>query len=259
MEIKKVTALYFSPTGGTQDAARRIAEGISGGDFGDMDVTTAADGGAFAPGDLVVAAAPVIGGRVPSPVAERLSHIDGGGAFAVAAAVYGNRAWEDALLELKTMLESRGFRVVAAGAFIARHSIFPEFGAGRPDASDAEKTAAFASAVRAKISAAPSPDALPDVAVPGNTPYRKFDGVPMKPSVSRVKCGRCGRCAALCPAGAISRTDPTRTDAKKCITCMRCVQECPHYARSLNPLLLAGARAALKKACGTRREPETFI
>lgn len=258
MELKNVTALYFSPTGGTAQVARDIASKL-GGEPGELDVTTAGADAAFAPGDLIVAAVPVFGGRVPAPVAERLSHVRGGGAFAVAVAVYGNRAYEDALLELKALLEGRGFRVIAAGAFLARHSIMPQYGAGRPDASDLARQAEFAAAVCAKLAAATDTDGVRGVTVPGDTPYRKFGGLPIHPTVNRVRCGKCGRCAALCPVGAIPKSDPTKTDAGKCITCMRCVRECPHYARSLNPLLLAGAAAKLKKDCTARKEPEFFL
>ena len=71
--------------------------------------------------------------------------------------------------------------------------------------------------------------------------------------------GKCGKCAAECPVGAIPASDPTKTDKDKCITCMRCVAVCPHFARSLNPVMLAAAKAGLKKSCSERKEPELFL
>lgn len=135
MNIKKSSALYFSPTGGTKKIAEHIASGLcDAAEF--LDVTSSGRELAFGPEDFVVIAVPVFGGRVPSPTAERLSHVRAEGTPAAIVAVYGNRAYEDALLELRGLAEERGFKVMAAAAFIARHSIAPEFGAGRPDAAD---------------------------------------------------------------------------------------------------------------------------
>lgn len=257
MEIKKASALYFSPTGGTKKIAERIAA-CAYESYEYLDVTVQAAEQSFGPDELVVLAVPVYGGRVPWPVSERLAHVTAQGTPAVIVAVYGNRAFEDALLELRTMAEERGFRVMAAAAFIARHSIVPEFGAGRPDAEDMRKIDDFAQRVRDRLDYV-SPESLPTAIVPGNREYRKYDGVPMHPAVSKSSCVRCGRCAAECPVGAISRTGPTKTDNDKCITCMRCVAVCPQFARSLGKVKLAAAKLSLKKVCEERREPEIFM
>lgn len=258
MDIVKATALYFSPTGGTRKIAERIASCVCG-TYEAADVTVKAMELDFGPGELAVIAVPVYGGRVPWPVAERLEHVHGNGVPAVIVAVYGNRAFDDALLELRGMAEDRGFKVMAAGAFIARHSIVPEFGEGRPDAADYLKMDDFARRIRERLEYAASAESLPTAIVPGNLQFRKYDGVPMHPSASRAKCGNCGKCAAECPVGAISASDPAKTDKDKCITCMRCVAVCPHFARSLNPMMLAAAKAGLKKSCSERKEPEIFM
>ena len=65
--------------------------------------------------------------------------IHGNNTPAVAVCVYGNRDYDDALLEIKDTLNGNGFRTFAAGAFIGRHCIFPKVAEGRPDASDLEK------------------------------------------------------------------------------------------------------------------------
>lgn len=257
MDIKNTSALYFSPTGGTKKIAEHIASSLS--DSAQYeDLTVSSRELAFGPEDFAVIAAPVFGGRVPSPVAERLSRLRAEGTPAAVVVVYGNRAFEDALLELRGLAEGRGFKVMAAAAFIARHSIAPEFGSGRPDAADFLKMDEFARRIRERLEYA-SPESLPTAIVPGNLVFRKYDGVPLHPSASRVKCGKCGKCAAECPVGAIPASDPAKTDKDKCITCMRCVTVCPHYARSLNPVMLAAAKAGLKKSCSGRKEPEIFM
>ena len=258
MEIKKAYSLSFSPTGGTKKISEHIAAGVcERSEF--LEITVKAPELEFGADDFVVISVPVFGGRVPSPVAERLSHVKAHSTPAAIVAVYGNRAFEDALLELRGMAEERGFKVMAAAAFIARHSIAPEFGAGRPDAADYLKMDEFVRRIRERLSFVASADSLPTAIVPGNREFRKYDGVPLHPSASRIKCGKCGKCAAECPVGAILASDPTKTDKDKCITCMRCVTVCPHYARSLNPVMLTAAKAGLKKACSGRKEPEIFI
>ena len=118
---------------------------------------------------------------------ERLRGITAHGTPAVVVAVYGNRAYEDALLELCDAAAERGFRVIAAGAFIARHSIVPDIAAGRPDSADFAALERFAAAVREKLAAAPAAEALSAVTPPGSRPYREFGGVPMHPSAPKVK------------------------------------------------------------------------
>jgi hypothetical protein len=71
----------------------------------------------------LLAVVPVYGGRVPEVALERLRALKGNGGPAIAVVVYGNRAYEDALLELHTELTANGYKVIAAAAFIAEHSI----------------------------------------------------------------------------------------------------------------------------------------
>ena len=160
MELERTTALYFSPAGGTKKVTERIAQSV-GPRAESADVTVRARELEFGPAELVVIGAPVYGGRVPWPVGERLSRVSARGTPAVIAAVYGNRAYEDALLELRTLAEGRGFRVMAAGAFIARHSIVPEVAQGRPDAEDLVKIDEFSRRIRERLEYVASAESLP--------------------------------------------------------------------------------------------------
>ena len=138
MEINNVHVAYFSATYTTRTVVREIAARM-GGNIVEHDIT--GPGGNVGPvalgeGDVMVAGVPVYAGRVPQAAAERLRRFSGNGVPAIAACVYGNRDYDDALLELADLLASGGFKVVGAGAFIGRHSIFTNVAAGRPDEAD---------------------------------------------------------------------------------------------------------------------------
>lgn len=202
----------------------------------------------------LMAVLPVYGGRLPAVAVERLRKIQGQGQAAVAVVVYGNRAYEDALLELKNVLTECGFVVVAAAAFIAEHSIVRSIAAGRPNAEDVATAADFGKAVAAKIAA----DAKSPVTVPGNYPYKDLPKMPVTPLTTEA-CGGCGRCARVCPVGAIPPAAPHTTDAAKCILCMRCVAICPRRARLLPPPVLEMFTQRLNAVAAEPKQSEIFI
>lgn len=246
---------HFSPTGTTAKVARAIAQG-AGCPVREVDLSLPAAPEAVGEGELLLAAIPVFGGRVPVAALERLAQLKGNGQPAVAVAVYGNRAYDDALLELKDALEENGFRVVAAAAFIAEHSIAREIAAGRPDAADLEKAAAFGAAVAEKL----AQGRTDTVQVSGDPAYKekKRGGMPAHPAAG-AECTGCGACARSCPKGAISVDAPAQADGDKCINCMRCVAVCPRKARSLPASMLAAVTDMLRKAASEPRQAELFL
>lgn len=248
----------FSPTGGTQRVAELLARGWGDGEaWEEVDLSkpgAAEKAGKLCGEDLCIAAAPVFGGRVPEPAAAALEELRGNGARAVAVAVYGNRAYEDALLELTDTLRKAGFCCVAGIAAVAQHSIARGIAAGRPDARDAEQLAGFAGTVRAFL-AKGGPGALN---VPGNRPYKEYKVIPMVPRTADA-CIKCGLCAAACPAGAIPPASPDSTEAARCISCMRCVAVCPRRARYLEASRLKAITERLEKACSVQKDNELFL
>ncbi len=114
--LNKIDFYYFSPTGGTRKAGEFLAEGISENvnpvNLGKEKGFSQADG------EMAVVAAPVFGGRIPAFVAEKLKKVDGGGKRAVTLAVYGVRAYEDALVELNDAVSACGFQVIASAALV---------------------------------------------------------------------------------------------------------------------------------------------
>lgn len=124
-----------------------------------------------------------------------------------------------------------------------------------PDAQDEKELASFAQIIREHIASdAPSTP----LNLPGNRPYREYDGVPIKPQASQ-SCTRCGLCAKECPVGAIDTDSPSKTDTHRCISCMRCIAVCPQKARSVSSILLAASSMKLKKACSGYKHNELFL
>lgn len=206
--------------------------------------------------DIVLFASPVYAGRVPAIVTDRFNRIKGNGQKCIAVVVYGNRDYDDALLELCDMLKSNGFEVVAAAAFVAQHCIFPKVAHSRPDASDMEKIAEFCRLASESLYIGHTLDFN---TVKGSRPYKKPAAVTLHPLVDSEDCSACGKCARECPAGAIANAAPYRTDTDKCIACSRCIAVCPESARRFGGLMYKAIAPLFKKKCSVRREPEWFI
>ncbi|MDO5417907.1 MAG: 4Fe-4S binding protein [Lachnospiraceae bacterium] len=265
-----IYSIYFSPTGGTKKAADFLlaawteAAGEAGKraeDVTGIDLFQRTDFGkyAFKKEDVVAVSVPSYGGRVPEIAVKRLQKMTGNGARAVLQVVYGNRDYDDTLLELKETLEGRGFLPWAAVTAVAKHSVVNEIAAGRPDAADRAELNAFGRKIRESLEADWNGEAPePGLSVKGNHPYREYKGIPLKPKAGK-SCTGCGLCAGKCPTGAIPLENPRETDTEICISCMRCIEICPKHARKLNGLMLAVAAGKLKKACGERKGNQCVI
>ena len=241
--------ILFSPTGGTEKCANILAKGLFD-TWEVIDLTLPCQNVTLHTGDLSIVAVPSFGGRIPPLAANRLRAIQGNDAKAVLLCVYGNRAYEDTLVELQDILEADGFSCVAAVAALAEHSIMHAFAANRPDPEDERILTGYASAIREKLSSGNT-----KLTLPGNRPYKDYKVASMIP-LTGDNCSNCGICAQKCPAGAI--IDGT-IDPEKCISCMRCTAICPTGAKFVDPEKLAALVERLKTALGGHKENELFV
>ena len=252
----KVTEVFFSP-GGSGERISGLFCGFAGWEGAEkLDLLRLRDfkGAAFQPGEVAVVTAPVFFGRIPEIVARKLRDVKGDGTPAIAMVVYGNRYYEDALIELADLLTANGFVLYGAGAFVARHSIYPTIAKERPDEEDEKILRAFAQQCAEKIKTGSPLEA----SIKGNRLYRSHGRIPFAPK-GNSKCTACGACVETCPVRAIPKDAPRRTDRELCINCTACIRVCPEGARSYGGLLYHLGGMKIKKACSGHRTPEFFV
>lgn len=243
--------IVFSPTGGTKKVIDILAKEI-GYDIEEIDLSENRNDFAtryINPNDFVLIAMPSFSGRAPQVAIDRLLEINGNGARCCIIAVYGNRAYEDTLIEMSDAAKKVHFKVVGAISAVAEHSIFHQFASERPDEIDEKNLKEIAKEI---IS-------LKDEVtfVPGNRPYKKIGKSNIIIPKPNKFCSKCGKCVSSCPVGAID-ANTFLADSDKCISCMRCVSICPREARNVNELLTKVVAVAIKKECSKRKEVELY-
>jgi len=266
MEVKRVKLVYFSPTGTTQKVLESIAEGIAAKDVEHVNLTPS-EGAKHkvAPisDELVVIGAPVYGGRLPVDAIQRFKLLKASNTLAIIIVVYGNRDFDDALLELKNLAIELGYIPVAGGAFIGEHSFASKdvpIVNGRPDSLDIQKAMDFGVKMKGKIAALRSPDSQMDLKISGQFPYVAGGARPMavSPVTREDTCTICVTCAGVCPTAAISINGSVATEIELCIRCSACIKNCPTGARVWEDSMMETIANWLKENCSTRKEPQIF-
>lgn len=128
MNMKNIHLAYFSATFSTKRIVREIASQFQKPVI-EYDITSDVlkdDVSLGSDGDLLIVGVPSYAGRVPEMAVRSLRRFLGNNTPAIIVSVYGNRAYDDTLIELKDLMESHGFKLLSAAAVIAQHSIFPK-------------------------------------------------------------------------------------------------------------------------------------
>ena len=262
--INKIITLYFSPTKTTKKLVQTIAGKMketleSSVDNFDITLPYSRDTlPTMNEGDILLLGLPVYGGRIPPFLEQTLKSMKGNSALAVITAVYGNRDYDDALLEMKDILQENGFHVIAAGAFIGEHSIAKKLGTNRPNESDFKYATEFAEKVVEKIQNN-TVSIEDDLVVKGTFPYKERRPSFPKSPKTKDNCTNCKLCSKICPMGAISFEDPTVIDDLKCINCFACVKLCPESSKYFDNEMILKMMTMLEENFSDPKEPEFFL
>lgn len=257
-----ISTIFFSPTGTSAKIAKTIANGL-GETHKEYDLTSLKNrlqykALRFTSNDLVIISVPVYKGRIPDFLAEYFQHFKGNNAKAVFTVVYGNRAYEDALLELKNTFEAAGFIGISAGAFIGEHSYSERIANKRPDANDLNIAFEFGREIKSKLIEFDKINKSV-LFVKGNFPYK--ESPPASPIVPETNdnCTDCSICADLCPMEAIDFVNFRDIDPDKCILCCSCIKNCPEDAKVIiNELIVNLTKNLVNKLESVRQEPALF-
>lgn len=258
---RQLSVIYFSATGGTAKVVKEVADGICD-SYKEYDITfpmNRKESMTFDSNDLVIIGVPVYAGRVPKFLIDYFSNIKGNRTPAVFITVYGNRNYDDALIELKDTFESHGFIGISAAAFIAEHSNTSKVGTNRPDAHDLETAIKYGAELKNKLKDLHGILPSSKLVVKGNTPYKeRLMAPPIAPDTSD-DCTKCGICAKYCPMEAINKNNFKEIDSAKCVRCCSCVKKCPVSAKSINHEIFHKITQGLIDNFSTVRfEPEFF-
>lgn len=265
--------MYFSPTGTTEKVVTAIA-----GRIGEIlhipvdsfDFTPKAARGSlktFEANHLLVFGMPVIAGRIPNLLLNDLDSVKGNGALAVPVVLFGNRAYDDALIELREILSRNGFRTIAAAAFVGEHSFSDILAQGRPDGKDMAIACDFADKVAERV--ASGVGLTETVAVNGQLPLRPYyqprdragnpiDIRKVKPRTDKSLCVDCKLCATICPLEAINY-DHVEEVPGVCMKCCACVKRCPAGAKYFDDPNFLYHKHELEQTYTERSEPELFL
>ncbi len=282
MFYEKVKSIYFSPTGNSRKVADAIAKGL-GAVVEHVDLTpsnTRHQKGREIQNELAIISSPVYLGRIPYEASFRIRRLAAKNTPAILAITYGNRAYEDALMELSDIATELGFTPVAGCAFLGEHSMSSKekpVAAGRPDREDLDEAEDFGNKIKEKLEKASDVKELTPAKLPGTRPYtiRTVQGVfarPMSPTVDEEKCSKCGKCVEACPVGAISiedlnvslsprlelSTKVVNVDHHTCLWCAACIRACQANAFVRRPQMIA-TNERLNNLFPERKKNETYL
>ncbi len=261
MTFKSIKTICFSPTGTTRKVLNSVTDAIECSDKELIDIT-AADARSRKltanSDELLIVGMPVYSGRLPPLAAEWLRTLRTQKSPTVCIAVYGNRTFDDALLELSDIMRECGCVVLGAAAFIGEHSFSSKLtpiAVKRPDDDDLQQAHDFGRRINAKLATLSTAEQIENLELPGNRPYKTLKAMPTDDFVTiSSKCTHCGACAKACPVEAIAEPGGTLPDMSRCIFCCACIKVCPVDAITMRPGAIMDVAKRLHQNC-TARQP----
>ncbi len=259
---KQVNLIYFSATDRTAQVVKAVAGGMNR-EIKEYNITLPKNREYninFKKDEVVIIGVPVYGGRIPKFLEGFLDKVKGNNTAAILVAVYGNRDYDDSLVELRDIVEKNGFIVFAASAFIGEHSYTDKVATSRPDMKDLQKAKEFGVKAEEKISFSKDLLNAKKLFIKGNFPYKeRKSGLKCAPETN-LNCINCGICADNCPMEAISFNNYRDIDAEKCINCCSCIQKCPSSAKTfVHEHIINISNWLVNNYSEIRNEPEIFI
>ena len=266
MNSKTAHLICYSPTRTTFTNLQCLAEGMNLSPSRILDLTLPTelpDRELAIQEGIALIGVPIYAGRVAPVAATRLQTVKGNGTPAVIAVTYGNRHYENGLIELKQLVEESGFIVVAGATLIGEHSYSSSenpIAPGRPDEKDKQSVRQFGGKIMEKLQSMTSLSDLPSLKLPGTFPEGPYLGpADIAPEIDPALCTLCGQCAECCPTGAISTTENVTIDASLCTFCCACLKSCPEKAIGITIPKVLKRVDYLYKNFQARREPELFL
>lgn len=254
MKFAHISAVYFSATGTSERGVLAIANAF--GETEKMNLTrfdAVPSRTQFSKDELVVFGAPVYSGRIYQGAVERFRKLKGNGTPCIVTVTYGNRDFDDALLELSDLVKELGFVPVAGAALIGEHT-YGDIQKGRPNKDDLAEDKAFAENVQEKLER----EDFSEPEIPGNRPYKEGGTGGKFYPLTAENCVKCGLCARECPEGAID-TENFQVNSDKCIACFRCIRRCPVHAKNMDVPAYQEFAAMFTQKLAQRKENRYFL
>lgn len=274
MILNSIWKIYFSATGTTEKIVNTIGDSIAelaGVSIQTFDFTLPIHRQTFptlTANDCVIFGCPTYAGRIPNVLLKYLDTVKGCGTLAVPIVTFGNRNFDNSLIELRNILEHHGFNTIAAGAFSCEHSFSYQLGAGRPDTKDLlsaknfalkvfEKTLKYNSSPNTHVPIPVDGDAQAGYYQPRDRNNNPIDIRKAKPLTSDA-CINCGHCAEVCPMGSISKEN-VKTVGGICIKCGACIKKCPVKAKYFEDAGYLYHKKELEELYQQRADNKIFI
>lgn len=265
-----IHAVFFSPTRTTSKIVLKIAESIKHfskqNSFFTHDITLKSNRNKnlhFEKDDLVIIGLPVYAGRIPNILLTFLEKITSNSSKVILVNLFGNRNFDNALIELLNISKKQGFIPISAAAFIGEHSFSNTLAKNRPDENDLKKAYEFAKISYNKLES----DQFEDFFVSGETPQNYYipkdrtgnniDMRKVKPKTNE-NCTNCFICANLCPMESIDFKNAALINGI-CIKCGACIKFCPNKAKYFDDVNYIFHKEDLENSLKDRKEPILFF